>query len=106
MNVEANWSDEEKREWYAAHGGAPTHVVTFEPLYQVELCIHPWEQPDRHIARSAVTWGQTMQRVLDCRDTLEDPFATTVVVAHHEGDSIEVYCKGRTGPGPRLRAVI
>jgi hypothetical protein len=81
-------------------------VVTFEPLYQVELCIPPWEQPDQHIARSAVTWGQTMQRALDSRDPFEDPFATTMVVAHHEGDSIEGYSNGRTAPGPRLRAVI
>ena len=32
----------------AAHGEAPTHVVTFEPMYQIELCIPPWEQPDRN----------------------------------------------------------
>jgi hypothetical protein len=102
---EANWSDEEKREWYAAHGGAPTHVVTFEPLYQIELCIPPWEQPDRHIARSAVTWGQDMQRALDCQDPFSDPFATSVVAAHHEGNSMEVYSTVLARPRPRLRAV-
>jgi hypothetical protein len=105
MDNEANWSDEEKREWYAAHGGAPTHVVTFEPLYQIELCIPPWEQPDRHIARSAVTWGQDMQRALDCQDPFSDPFATSVVAAHHEGNSMEVYSTVLARPRPRLRAI-
>lgn len=105
MTKEANWSDEEKREWYAAYGGAATHVVTFEPLYQIELCIPPWEQPDRHIARSAVTWGQNMQRALASQDPFDDPFATTVVAAHHEGNSMEVYSNVRARPAPRLRAV-
>ena len=49
--------EEEKEEWLAAHGGAPTHVVTFEPMYQIEVCIPPWEHPERQIARSAVAWG-------------------------------------------------
>jgi hypothetical protein len=75
--------------------------VTFEPLYQIELCIPPWEQPDRHIARSAVAWGQHMQRVL----ASQDQCATTVVAAHHEGNSMEVYRAVTTRPGPRLRAV-
>jgi hypothetical protein len=105
MSNEASWSDEEKQEWFATHGGAPTHVVTFEPMYQIELCIPPWEQPDRHIARSAVAWGQSMQRVLDPQDPFADPFATTVVAAHHEGNSMEVYSKARVRPEPRLRAV-
>ena len=95
------WSDEEKREWFATHSGAPTHVVTFEPLYQIELCIPPWEQPDRHIARSAVAWGQSMQRVLDSCDN----GASTVVAAHHEGNSMEVYSTVQARPRPRLRAV-
>ena len=56
------WTEEEKAEWLATHGGVPTHVVTFEPMYQIELCIPPWEQPDRHIARSAVAWGTRMAR--------------------------------------------
>ncbi len=80
------WSDEEKRQWIAAHGSAPTHIVTFEPLYQIELCIPPWEQPDRHIVRSAVAWGQEMQRAL----ASQERFATTVVAARHEGNSMEV----------------
>jgi hypothetical protein len=101
MDNEAIWSDEEKREWYAAHGGAPTHVVTFEPLYQIEMCIPPWEQPDRHIARSAVAWGQNMQRALDS----QDQFATSVVAAHHEGNSMEVYSAVPSRPRARLRAV-
>jgi hypothetical protein len=99
------WSDEEKQEWYAAHGGAPTHVVTFEPLYQIELCIPPWEQPDRHIARSAVAWGQSMQRALASQDPCADPFATSVVAAHHEGNSMEVYRTAQGRPRPNLRAV-
>src|SRR5579863_7426936 len=94
----ANWSDEEKQEWYARYGGAPTHVVSFEPLYQIELCIPPWEQPERHIARSAVSWGQNMQRALASQDPFADPFATTVVAAHHEGNSMEVYSNVQTGP--------
>ena len=101
MDDERIWSDEAKREWFATHGGAPTHVVTFEPLYQIELCIPPWEQPDRHIARSAVSWGQNMQRVLDSRD--QGP--STVVAAHHEGNSMEVYSAVQARPRPRLRAV-
>ena len=33
MNTERNnWSEEAKREWMATHGGAATHVVTFEPI--------------------------------------------------------------------------
>jgi hypothetical protein len=100
MDNVRNWSDEEKREWFAAHGGDPTHVVTFEPLYQIELCIPPWEQPDRHIARSAVAWGQNMQRVLHSQDS-----PSTVVAAHHEGNSMEVYNAVEARPRPRLRAV-
>ena len=56
------WTEEEKEEWLAAHGGAPTHVVTFEPMYQIEICIPPWEHPERQIARSAVAWGKSMSR--------------------------------------------
>ncbi len=94
-----NWSDEEKREWMATHGGDATHVVTFEPMYQIELCIPPWEQPDRHIARSAVAWGQNMSRVFDAQ--ADGPAA--VVAAHHEGNSLEVYSAVR--PRPRLRSI-
>jgi hypothetical protein len=101
MNNEKTWSEEEKREWVATHGDAPTHVVTFEPLYQVELCIPPWEQPDRHIARSAVSWGQHMQRAFDA----QDHGAATVVAAHHEGNSMEVYSAVRPRPRPQLRSL-
>jgi hypothetical protein len=93
------WTEEEKAEWLAAHDGAPTHVVTFEPMYQIEVCIPPWEHPDRQIARSAVAWGTTMRRVLE-----EEQFgAATVVAAHHEGNSLEVYTT--TTPRPRLHRV-
>ena len=57
-NDRKDWTDEEKEAWLAAHGDGATHVVTFEPMYQIELCIPPWEHPDRQIARSAVVWGQ------------------------------------------------
>jgi hypothetical protein len=45
-----------------------------------------------------------MQRALDCQDPFADAFATTVVAAHHEGNSMEVYSnvQARTR---RLRAV-
>jgi hypothetical protein len=99
MNSERIWSDDEKRQWMATHGSDPTHVVTFEPMYQIELCIPPWEQPDRHIARSAVAWGQNMSRVFE--DDGHGPAA--VVAAHHEGNSLEVYNAVR--PRPRLRSV-
>jgi hypothetical protein len=83
---DSSWTEADKAAWLEAHGDAPTHVVTFEPMYQIELCIPPWEQPDRHIARSAVTWGKSMSRVLD-----DDHFGTAAVVAaHHEGNSLEV----------------
>jgi hypothetical protein len=92
------WSDEEKSEWLAAQNGQPTHVVTFEPLYQVEMCIPPWEQPNRRIARSAVTWGMLMRKVFH-----DESFESTdVVSAHHEGNSLEV---SAAVPPPRLRAV-
>ena len=52
------WTEEEKEEWLAAHGGTSTHVVTFEPMYQIEVCVPPWEHPDRVIARAAVALGQ------------------------------------------------
>ena len=67
MTDEKIWTEEEKEEWLAAHGAAATHVVTFEPMYQIEVCIPPWEHPDRQIARSAVAWGQSMSQVFDRR---------------------------------------
>ena len=105
MMVEKIWSDEEKQEWLATHGDAPTHVVTFEPMYQIELCIPPWEQPDRHIARSAVAVGEEHERGAGPSRTVRDPFATTVVAAHHEGNSMEVYSRQHARPETRLRAV-
>ncbi len=94
------WTEEEKEEWLAAHGAEPTHVVTFEPMYQVELCIPPWEQPERQIARTAVAWGTRMARVLD-EATLGAP---TVLAAHHEGNSLEVSRAVRAQP--RLHRVV
>ena len=61
--TEKIWTDEEKEAWLAEHGDGSTHVVTFEPMYQIEICIPPWEHPDRKIARSAVVWGQHMSQV-------------------------------------------
>jgi hypothetical protein len=94
------WTEEEKEEWLATHGGAPTHVVTFEPMYQIELCIPPWEHPDRHIARSAVVWGQKMSRVFSD----DHAGASVVVAAHHEGNSMEIY--SAVTPRPRLHRVL
>ncbi len=97
--AEKIWSEEEKREWMSVHGGAATHVVTFEPLYQIEVCIPPWEHPDRQIARSAVAWGKSMSQVFD-----EVQFgAAAVLAAHHEGNSLEVY--HAVTRRPRLRPV-
>ena len=99
MNAERIWSEEEKAEWLAANGAAATHVVTFEPLYQIEVCIPPWEKPERQIARSAVSWGEKMSRVFD-----EETFGSAnVVAAHHEGNSLEVHAT--VTPKPRLHAV-
>jgi hypothetical protein len=93
------WTEPDKEAWLAAHGDAATHVVTFEPMYQIEVCIPPWEQPERHIARSAVAWGKSMGQVLD-----DDGFGVaSVVAAHHEGNSLEV--SPTVTPRPRLRPV-
>ena len=99
MTVERIWSEEEKAQWLTANGAAPTHVVTFEPLYQIEVCIPPWEHPERLIARSAVAWGQNMSRVFDD----EALGSAGVVAAHHEGNSLEVHAA--VTPKPRLRRV-
>ncbi len=100
MNEEKDWTDEEKAEWLAAHGTAATHLVTFEPMYQIEVCVPPWESAERHIARSAVTWGTTMRSVLE----EEGVESATVIAAHHEGNSLEVY--GTTARRPRLHRVL
>jgi hypothetical protein len=94
------WTDEEKAAWLAEHGEGATHVVTFEPMYQIELCIPPWEHPDRQIARSAVVWGQRMSQVFaDGQDG-----ASAVVTAHHEGNSLEIY--SAVTPRPRLHRIL
>jgi hypothetical protein len=99
MMGEKIWTEDEKQQWLASHGGVATHVVTFEPMFQVELCIPPWEQPDRQIARSAVAWGKAMSRVLD-----EEQFGAAAVVAtHHEGNSLEV--STTMTRRPRLRRI-
>lgn len=98
--TEKVWTEEEKEAWLAAHGDEATHVVTFEPMYQIEMCIPPWEHPERQIARSAVAWGQSMSRVF-----ADEPLgAAGVVAAHHEGNSLEVYSAVK--PRPRLHRVI
>jgi hypothetical protein len=94
------WTEEEKEAWFAAHGDGATHVVTFEPMYQIELCIPPWEHPERQIARSAVLWGQQMGRVF----ADEHDGTQSVVAAHHEGNSMEIY--SAVTPQPRLHRVI
>ena len=91
------WTEQEKEEWLANHGGSSTHVVTFEPMYQIEVCVPPWEHPARLIARSAVAWGEHMARIFD-----DDRFgAGPVVAAHHEGNSLEVSTAVRTWPRRR-----
>jgi len=94
------WTEEEKEEWLAAHGDASTHVVTFEPMYQIEVCIPPWEHPDRLIARSAVAWGKNMARIFERGDQFG---AAPVVAAHHEGNSLEVSAAAKSWP--RLQRV-
>jgi hypothetical protein len=80
------WTDQAKMQWLAAHGNTPTHVVTFEPLYQIEVCVPPWERADRQIAHSAVVWGTTMSQALNSGNL----DSVTVLAAHHEGNSLEV----------------
>ena len=99
MTNEKIWTEEEKEEWLVAHGAAATHVVTFEPMYQIEVCVPPWEHPDRQIARSAVAWGESMSRVFSDAHL----GAAAVVAAHHEGNSLEVYTTVK--PRPRLHRV-
>jgi hypothetical protein len=94
------WTEEERQEWLATHGDAATHVVTFEPMYQIEICVPPWERPERQIARSAVAWGQRMSQVLSD----EHVGAAAVVAAHHEGNSLEVHTT--VTPRPRLHRII
>jgi hypothetical protein len=98
--TEKIWSEEEKQEWLAAHGQEATHLVVFEPVYQLELCIPPWEDPDRHIVRSAQAWGRVMGLVFE-----EAPFGSaTVLAARHEGNAIEVCAM--TTARPQLHLVV
>ncbi len=84
---EQSWNDEDKRRWLEAQGGAPTHVITFEPIFQVEVCVPPWEHAERDIARKAVNWGRRMQGAFDEVPTND----VTVLAAHHEGNALEVH---------------
>ena len=93
------WSDEEKQAWLVEHGATPTHMVTFGPLYQVEVCVPPWEQPERRIARSAVDWGKHMSWVFDDNP----PGRVRVVAAHHEANTLAVHPV--VTPQPRLTSV-
>jgi len=97
--TEKIWTEGEKEEWLAAQAAGATHVVTFEPMYQIEVCIPPWEHPDRQIARLAVVWGQSMSKVFGD----EHLGAAAVLAAHHEGNSLEVYAAVK--PKPRLHRV-
>jgi hypothetical protein len=94
------WTEEEKEEWLAAHCTEATHVVTFEPMYQIEVCIPPWEHPERQIARSAVAWGKSMTDVFDEKHI----GGAVVVAAHHEGNSLEV--NTTVTPRPRLHRLV
>ncbi len=100
MNDDKVWTDEEKKAWLADHGEGATHVVTFEPMFQIELRIPPWEHPERQIARSAVIWGQRMGKVF----ADEPPGASAVVAAHHEGNSLEV--SSAVTRKPRLHRIV
>ena len=94
------WTEEEKQEWLAAHAGEVTHFVAFEPVYQLELCIPPWEDAERQITRSAQTWGRVMSLVFE-----ETPLGSaTVLSSHHDGNAIEVCARVKTRP--RLHRVV
>jgi hypothetical protein len=100
MTNDKMWTEEEKAEWLAEYGDTPTHVVTFEPMYQIEVCVPPWEQPERQIARSAVAWGRNMRRLFDD----EQVGGAMVVAAHHEGNALEIYMTAKRLP--RLHRVV
>jgi hypothetical protein len=94
------WTEEEKREWLTAHAGEVTHFVAFEPVYQLELSIPPWEDAERQITRSAQAWGRMMSLVFE-----ENPLgAATVLSARHEANAIEVCARVKTRP--RLHRVV
>ena len=92
------WTEEEKEQWLATHGDAPTHVVTFEPLYQIEVCVPPWEHP---IARSPARPSPGAGAWAGCSPT--NISVRRRVAAHHEGNSLEVYTT--TKRRPRLHRV-
>jgi hypothetical protein len=102
MTDEKTWTEEEKMEWLTAHGDTPTHVVTFEPMYQIEVCVPPWEHADRQIARSAVIWGKRMRKLFDDGD--EQSGGAIVVAAHHEANALEIYMTAQRLP--RLHRVV
>jgi hypothetical protein len=98
--AERLWTEEEKQDWLAAHAGEVTHFVAFEPVYQLELCIPPWEDAELQITRSAQAWGSVMSLAFE-----EAPLdAATVVGAHHEANAIEVCA--RVKARPRLYRVV
>ena len=96
------WTEEEKQEWLSAHAGEVTHFVSFEPVYQLELSIPPWEDAERQITRSAQAWGRVMSHVFE-----EAPLGSaTVLSAHHEANAIEVCARVRARLRPRLYRVV
>ena len=100
--AEKIWSEEEKREWLAAHGHEATHLLAFVPIYQLELCIPPWEDPKRQITRSAQAWARMMGLVFD-----EEPFGAAIVLsARNEGNEVEVCAPVPPRPRPRLYRVV
>ena len=101
MTAEKLWSEEEKQEWLAAHGQEVTHLLAFEPLYQLELCIPPWEDAERQISRAARAWGRVMSLVFE-----ESRLGSaTVLAARNEGNAVEVCARVAT-PRPRLHRVV
>lgn len=94
------WSEEKKQLWLAQNGEIPTHVVRFEPMYQILVSIPPWERPVGQLARSARAWGKSVASIFDG----EQLDGSRVLAAHHEGESIEVY-KRATDKPPALSRV-
>lgn len=98
--TEKIWTEEEKQEWLSAHGREATHLIAFEPVYQLELCIPPWERADRYLTRSAQAWGRMMGLVFEGA-----PIGSAIVLAaRHEGNAMEVCAQ--TPGRPRLHLVL
>jgi hypothetical protein len=94
------WTEEEKQNWLAAHAGEVTHFIAYEPVFQLELCIPPWEDVEHQITRSAQAWGKVMSSGFE-----EAPLgAATVLAAHHEANAIEICARVRARP--RLYRVV